>query len=278
LDVDASRITDAKIQKEVFIQKHVTLKHMNQGTIQKQIRDGIARVEFYHPQGNSFPSLQLKKLETAIKELGARIDIQVIVLQSDPKGAFCGGASFNELREIKNKEAGKQFFMGFANLINAMRKCPKIIIGRIHGKAVGGGVGLAAACDYCLSTESASIKLSELAIGLGPFVIAPAIKRKMGLAALSELTLAPSEWKTAYWAQGKGLFARVYESFHELETEVDLMANRLARYNPLALSAMKKIFWEGTDHWDTLLAERASISGELVLSDATLQALSKTKE
>jgi methylglutaconyl-CoA hydratase len=167
---------------------------------------------------------------------------------------------------------------GFANVINAMRKCQKLIVGRIQGKTVGGGVGLAAACDYALATEAAAIKLSELSIGIGPFVIAPAVERKMGVAALAELTLEATNWKNAYWAKEKGLYARVFDSIKELDREVEIFTEKLASYNPQALYEMKKILWENTDSWDSLLNERAAISGELVLSDFTRNALNKFKK
>ena len=251
---------------------------MNEGTIQNRIRDGIATIEFYHPRGNSFPTAQLKALEATFRSLGANDEVKIIVLQSDMQNAFCGGASFEELLAIETEEQGKEFFSGFARVINAMRTCPKIIIGRIHGKAVGGGVGLAAACDYCMSTEGASTRLSELALGIGPFVIAPAIRRKMGVAALSEMSLSPTSWHTAYWAKGKGLFAKVYENKTDLDTEVQLLASKLANYSSVALNEMKRVFWEGTDHWDKLLDERAAISGKLVLSEATKKALQKHRK
>lgn len=238
----------------------------------------IATVEFGHPAGNSFPSVLLERLEKELNKLSDSEDVNVIVLKSEGDRAFCAGASFDELLAVGNMQEGKVFFSGFANVINAMRTCKKLIIGRIQGKVVGGGVGLAAACDYCLATEQAAIKLSELSIGIGPFVIAPAIERKMGVGALSELTLAAHEWKNAYWAKEKGLYARVFDDIKEMDKEVEIFAEKLAGYNPQALYEMKRTLWEGTDHWSDLLQERAAISGELVLSDFTRDALQKFKK
>lgn len=249
-----------------------------QGSLFTQVVNGVATVEFGHPASNSFPSVLLNRLTQELNALSGRDDVSVIVLQSEGNRAFCAGASFDELVEISNLELGKTFFAGFANAINAMRKCQKLIIGRIQGKAVGGGVGLAAACDYVLATEQASIKLSELTIGIGPFVIAPAVERKIGVSGLAELTLAGSEWKNAYWAKERGLYARVFETQEELDQEVATLATKLASYNPSALLQMKKVLWEGTEHWDTLLIERAEISGQLVLSEFTKQALAKFKK
>ncbi len=251
---------------------------MSNGSLYTHIQNNIATVEFYHPASNSFPSELLERLATAFNELSLNSEVHVIVLKSEREKAFCAGASFDELVAITNFEAGKQFFLGFANVINAMRKCSKLIIGRIQGKAVGGGVGLAAACDYCLATEQAAIKLSELTIGIGPFVIAPAVERKIGVAALSELTLDATSWQNAYWAKEKGLFAKVFETIPELDNEVENLALKLATYNPEALKEMKKVFWEGTENWDVLLEERAEISGNLVLSDFTKKSLQKFKK
>lgn len=243
------------------------------GSLYTHIQNKIATVEFGHPASNSFPSELLARLTNELNSLSKNENVAVIILKSEGEKAFCAGASFDELVAIKNLEEGKQFFSGFANVINAMRTCEKLIIGRVQGKTVGGGVGLIAACDYVLATEQAAIKLSEISIGIGPFVIAPAIERKMGLAALSELTLEATQWKNAYWAKEKGLYANVFETIKEMDIEVDLLASKLASYNPESLREIKKVFWQNTNHWNELLMERAAITGELVLSDFTKKAL-----
>ncbi len=248
------------------------------GSLYTNIQNKIATVEFGHPASNSFPSELLERLQKEFQKLSENKEVNVIILKSEGEKAFCAGASFDELVAIENLEQGKQFFSGFANVINAMRLCKKPIIGRIQGKTVGGGVGLAAACDYTMATEAAAIKLSELTIGIGPFVIAPAVERKMGLAALSELSLAAHEWKNAYWAQEKGLYAKVFESISELDKEVQLLSEKLASYNPQATQEMKRVLWENTTHWDKLLIDRAAVSGELVLSEITKNALAKFKK
>ena len=248
------------------------------GSLFTNIENRIATIEFGHPASNSFPSILLDRLTKELQRVSTLDDVHVIILKSEGERAFCAGASFDELVAIDNLEDGKKFFSGFANVINAMRSCSKLIIGAVQGKTVGGGVGLASACDYVLATEAASIKLSELTIGIGPFVIAPAVERKIGLAGLSELTLAASEWKTAYWAKEKGLFAKVFETQEELKKETQNLAEKLASYNADAVSEMKKILWKGTENWDSLLIERAEITGRLVLSEFTKKALSKFKK
>lgn len=248
------------------------------GSLYTKIDNKIATVEFGHPASNSFPGELLQRLTDELNALSSNADVNLIVLKSEGEGAFCAGASFDELLAVSNLEEGAVFFSGFANVINAMRNCSKLIVGRIHGKAVGGGVGLAAACDYALATVDSAIKLSEFTIGIGPFVIAPAVERKMGVAALAEMTLAAHEWKNAYWAQEKGLYAKVFENVTDLDKELDIFTQKLAGYNPEALSDMKKVLWEGTENWGTLLTERAKISGRLVLSDFTKNALGKLKK
>ena len=248
------------------------------GSLYTNINNHIATIEFGHPASNSFPSELLDRLTNQLNDLSNNDDVHVIVLKSEGERTFCAGASFDELLAINNLSEGKAFFSGFANVINAMRSCSKLIIGRVQGKAVGGGVGLASACDYVLATVDASIKLSEFTIGIGPFVIAPAVERKMGTVALSELTLAASEWKNAYWGKEKGLYAKVFDSIKELDKEIESLAEKLASYNPEALAQMKKVLWENTTHWDKLLIERAEISGQLVLSDFTKNALKKLKK
>jgi methylglutaconyl-CoA hydratase len=245
------------------------------GTLLTTIENKIATVQFGHPASNSFPRVLLDRLTNELTFLSDNPEISVIVLKSEGTGAFCAGASFDELLAVSTLEEGTRFFSGFANLINAMRTCKKIIVGRIHGKAVGGGVGIAAACDYAFATSESAMKLSELAIGIGPFVIEPAVSRKIGKMAMSEMTLDAHEWKSADWASQKGLFAKIVDSQEELDTEVVSFSRKLALYNPEALYEMKKVFWEGTAHWGKLLKERAAISGKLVLSDFTKNALIK---
>ena len=248
------------------------------GSLYTKIENGVATIEFGHPASISFVSELLDRLTKEFGKLAVNSEVSIIVLKSEGDRAFCAGASFDELVSISNLEEGKQFFSGFANVINAMRNCPKPIIGRVQGKTVGGGVGLAAACDYVHATVDAAIKLSEISIGIGPFVIAPAVERKMGKAALAELSLYPTEWKNAYWAKEKGLFAKVYDSISEMDKELDIHLQKLATYNHEALSQMKKVLWEGTEHWDKLLLERAEASGKLALSPNTKEALEKFKK
>lgn len=248
------------------------------GSVELRIENGIGTIEFMHPASNSLPGSLLKKLADTIEGAGNDEDIRVIVLKSSGDRAFCAGASFDELISIRDLEEGKKFFMGFANVINAMRKAPKFIIGRVQGKAVGGGVGLASAVDYCLATKYASVKLSELAIGIGPFVVGPAVERKVGKSGMSQLTIAATEWKSAEWARDRGLYAEIHQDAGALDEAVDTLAGKLATSNPQAMSELKKVFWSGTEVWDELLAERAALSGELVLSEFTRNAIENFKK
>jgi len=241
------------------------------------IKNNISFIEFYHPSHNSLPGDILQKLVNLIKNAGDNKDIKVIVLQSGGDRTFCAGASFKELVNISDEDSGKTFFSGFANVINAMRICPKLIIGRIQGKTVGGGVGIIAACDYCLATKYAEIKLSELNIGIGPFVIGPVIERKIGLSSLSQISLNPSKFFTTSWAKDNGLYTEVFENISELDLAVQAFAEELCSFNQEAVNEIKKLFWRGTDHWDTLLEEQAIISGRLVLSSFTKEKLNKFK-
>ncbi len=230
------------------------------------IENKIATISFFHPAHNSMPTDLLNALTKAIDAAGKDDAVAVIILRSTGDRTFCAGASFDELKSISDLESGKKFFSGFANVINTMRLCPKLIIVRVQGKAVGGGVGIAAAGDYCMATKFADIKLSELTIGIGPFVIAPVVERKMGLSAFSELAINASEFRSADWARQKGLYNAVFESTDLLDAHVQQLAEKLAASSPSAMREMKKIFWQGTAHWDTLLNERAGISGQLILS------------
>ncbi len=245
--------------------------------VKQNIQNNIATIEFFHPEQNSLPGHILAQLANTITEIGNNADVKVIILKSGGDRTFCAGASFKELIAINDAETGKVFFSGFANVINAIRKCPKFIIGRIQGKTVGGGVGIAASTDYCMATKFAAIKLSELNVGIGPFVVSPAIERKMGVSAMSQIAIDANTFYEANWAKEKGLFASVYESIEEMDDATQKFAEHLCTYNPEAMTEMKKVFWRGTEDWDNLLAERAAISGRLVLSDFTKETLKKFK-
>lgn len=250
-----------------------------QGNVTFEINEtGIATIEFFHPMSNSLPGKVLNKLANTITELGNNSQVKVIILKSKGDRAFCAGASFDELISIDDMETGKVFFSGFANVINAARKCPKFIIGRVQGKAVGGGVGMASAVDYCYATKFAAVKLSELAVGIGPFVVGPAVERKIGTSAMSMLAINATEWYPAEWAKEKSLYAEIFDSIEAMDEAIDILANKLAQSNPEAMSMLKKVFWEGTEHWDTLLSERAAMSGKLVLSDFTRNAINAFKK
>jgi len=247
------------------------------GYVKSEIEHGIATIEFFHPASNSLPGAILAHLAKTINDIGIDSRVKVIILKSAGDKAFCAGASFDELIAISNETEGKKFFSGFANVINAMRKCHKLIIGRVQGKAVGGGVGLVSAADYAIATETSAVKLSELAIGIGPFVVGPAVERKIGLAGFSQLAIDATEWRSAEWAKKHGLYAEVHKTVEEMDNAIQTLATRLSHSNPEAMAELKTIFWKGTEHWDTLLADRAAITGRLVLSDFTRNAINKFK-
>jgi methylglutaconyl-CoA hydratase len=251
--------------------------HDKQGYVRSETHKGITIIEFFHPQSNSLPAKILHDLAVAIQHAGEDPDTTVVVLRSAGEKAFCAGASFDELTAIKNEKEGLAFFSGFANVINAMRLCPKFIVGRIHGKCVGGGVGLAASVDYAIATEASEVRLSELAIGIGPFVVGPAVERKIGTSAFSQLSIDAAHWRNADWARRKGLFAEVHATIEEMDEAIHRLTHTLSHSNPDAMAEMKKIFWKGAEHWDHLLTDRAKISGRLVLSDFTRDEIEKFK-
>lgn len=246
--------------------------------VNSEFHNGITSIEFFHPQSNSLPSSILEKLAQSIHGAGNDEETKLIILKSGGEKAFCAGASFDELSSVKTEEEGLKFFSGFAHVINAMRKCPQFIIARIHGKCVGGGVGIAAAADYAIASQAAEVKLSELAVGIGPFVVGPVIERKTGTAAFSQLAIDASMWRSADWARRKGLFAELHDTTEAMDESIQRLADTLTRSNPLAMAELKRVFWQGTDHWDQLLTERAAISGRLVLSEFTRAAFASFKK
>lgn len=245
--------------------------------VRTETHNGISHIEFYHPQSNSLPAKILELLAREIHFAGTHSETKVIILKSAGEKSFCAGASFDELVQIKTEAEGQKFFSGFANVINAMRICPKFIIARVQGKAVGGGVGLAAAADYAIATVHADIKLSELSVGIGPFVVGPAVERKIGIAAFSALAIDAGMWRNSEWAKRKGLFAEVHENIESMDESLERLAHSLSHSNPDAMAEMKKMFWRDTGHWEQLLKERASISGTLILSNFAKEAIERFK-
>lgn len=246
------------------------------GRVETGTKDGVGTITFSHPKSNSLPGTLLAELASAVEKLGSDDAVRVIVLRSEGSGAFCAGASFSELQSISDEAAGKKFFLGFARLILAMIRCPKFIVARVQGKTVGGGVGVLAAADYAIATEDCSVRLSELAVGIGPFVVGPVIEKKIGLAAFTQLAVSAG-WRHAAWARTHGLYSEVHATIEEVEGSVDALAARLAASNPEAMSRMKKTFWEGTESWEKLLDERAAASGKLVLSDFARKAIAAAR-
>jgi methylglutaconyl-CoA hydratase len=248
------------------------------GSVQTTITNNIATISFSHPQSNSLPGQLLRELATAIQEQGDNDTAKVIVVRSEGEKAFCAGASFDELMSISSFDEGRNFFSGFALVINAIRKAPKFVIARVQGKAVGGGVGVAAAADYALAHASADVKLSELAVGIGPFVVGPAVERKIGKSAFASLSINATQWQSAEWAREKGLYAAVFGEQKHLDEAVDHLALQLSHSSPEAMLQLKQVLWKGTHDWDSLLMERAEVSGTLVLSDYTRNAISRFKQ
>lgn len=237
-----------------------------EGKVTISVHGGVATISFSHPKSNSLPGRMLKELADLVEETAGNKQAHVIVIRSEGEKSFCAGASFDELLEIKDFNAGKEYFMGFARLINAMRKCPKFIIARVHGKAVGGGVGIAAAADYTMASSESSVRLSELSLGIGPFVVGPAVERKIGKTAFITMSI-DAEWHDAFWAKTNGLFTKVFSNAHDLDSAVAELAKKIAGSSAEAVSELKKVFWAGTENWDALLEERAEINGRLILTD-----------
>lgn len=253
-------------------------QNINEGNVKVEYTNGITTIEFFHPQSNSLPREILQKIANAITTEATNENTKVIILQSAGEKVFCSGASFDELSAIETQAQGLIFFSGFAHVINAMRKAPQFIIARVQGKCVGGGVGLAAAADYAIACEGAEIKLSELAVGIGPFVVGPAVERKIGLSAFAQLSIDATKWRPAEWAKQKGLFAELHSTKESMDENIKQLANTLAQSSAEAMKELKQILWQGTEHWDVLLKERAAISGKLILSNFSKTFIAKFKK
>lgn len=238
---------------------------MKNENIRYTLENNIATLYFETESHNSLTLEDLQTMAHYLDEASEDHEVKIVLLKSGGK-TFCAGANFNQLLSIDNTEDGKAFFMGFGNLILAIRNCKKLVVGRIHGRAIGGGVGLAAACDYTIASEYATIRLSELNIGLGPLVIGPMVERKMGMSGLSALSLNPKEWKTAWWAQQKGLFNEVFSTQEQADAYLTTYLQAMSETSQQAMSVVKKMLWENTEHWDALLQARAGQSAALLMT------------
>lgn len=248
----------------------------SEGSVSAAVANGIGTVEFSHPKGNSLPAALLRKLASTIAETGKREDVRVVALRSGGTGPFCAGASFDELAAIQDERQGKEFFLGFARVVLAMIRCTKPIVTRVQGKVAGGGVGVVAASDYVIATEHSQLRLSELAVGIGPFVVGPAIERKVGSGAFGAMAL-DADWRSSQWGLEVGLYAQIHDSVSGVDSAYDGFVHQLARANPEATRLIKGTLWSGTEHWDQLLDERAAMSGKLVLSEFTRKAIAAFK-
>lgn len=244
------------------------------GSVETEIADAIATITFAHPKSNSLPGALLTKLANEITHVAGNSGIKVIVLRSAGDKAFCAGASFDEMKAVTDAPSGRVFFSGFAKVILAMVRAPQFVVARVQGKATGGAVGLIAAADYVLAARGASLKLSELAVGLGPFVIGPVVERKVGPGAFAAMSI-DADWRDADWAERHGLYARLFDDPKEMDAALARLTQFLAAANPEAITQLKHVLWQGVEDWDELLDRRAAISGALALSEHTRAAIAK---
>jgi len=238
------------------------------GRVTSNTAAGVATITFSHPKSNSLPGRLLAELAGAVRAAGEDAEARVIVIRSEGDGPFCAGASFAELQGITDAEGGKRFFMGFVNLILAMIRAPKFVVTRVQGKAVGGGVGIVSASDYALAATGASLKLSELAVGLGPFIVGLPIEKKVGMGAFAAMSI-DADWRDASWGLQHGLYAEVHPDIAALDAALEKRVAALVSSNPEAMAQLKRVFWEGTEGWEAQLEARAEMSGTLVLSEFT---------
>ena len=245
--------------------------------VTSQIKNHISEITFGTPKSNSLPSEILEKLAQIILTEGSKPEVKAILLKSEGEKAFCAGASFDELLEINDLETSKKFFGGFAKVLNAMRNCGKIVVVRVQGKTTGGGVGIACAADYCFATENASLALTEINLGIGPFVIGPYVERKIGKSQFTAMAI-DADFRSANWAEQHNIYHSVSPTIAEMDAEVAQFLEKLATKSTDALALIKKVSWEGTEHFDKLMPKRILMSASLLLEDSTKANIEKIKQ
>lgn len=245
--------------------------------VTSEIKSNIAEITFGTPKSNSLPSEILEKLAQTILDEAAKENVSLILLKSEGEKAFCAGASFDELLDINDLETSKHFFGGFAKVLNAMRTCRKIVVVRVQGKTTGGGVGIACAADYCFATKDAGLALPELNLGIGPFVIGPFVERKIGKSQFTAMSL-DTEFRNANWAKDNHIYHQVFDSITEMDFEIQKFLEKLSAKSTDALALIKKVSWEGTEHFAELMPERILMSASLLLEDSTKANIEKIKQ
>lgn len=241
------------------------------------VENHIAKITFGTPKSNSLPGEILEKLASTLLEEGAKNEVKAILLQSAGEKAFCAGASFDELLEINDLETSKIFFGGFAKVLNSMRNCKKIVVVRVQGKTTGGGVGIACGADYCFATQEAALALTEINLGIGPFVIGPYVERKIGKSQFTAMAI-DAEFRSALWAKEHSIYHSVSESIEEMDLQLSDFLNKLSTRSDEALSLIKKVSWEGTEHFDQLSPERIVMSASLILEKSAKERIESIKE
>ncbi len=250
---------------------------MNKGFVNQEIKNNISEITFGTQKSNSLPGEILELLAETILESGKDQSVKAILLKSEGEKAFCAGASFDELLEIEELEKSKIFFGGFAKVLNAMRSCGKLVIVRVQGKTTGGGVGIACAADYCFATKDSAMALTELNLGIGPFVIGPFVERKVGKSAYSAMSI-DADFRSADWCEKHDVYHSVSENISEMDEEIKAFMEKLSTRSSEALALIKKVSWEGTEHFAQLMPERILMSASLILEDSAKENIGKIKE
>ncbi len=245
--------------------------------VTSEIRNSISEITFGTPKSNSLPGEILEKLAQTILIEGKKEEVKAILLKSEGEKVFCAGASFDELLEIDELEASKKFFGGFAKVLNAMRSCGKIVVVRVQGKTTGGGVGIACGADYCFATKNAALALTEINLGIGPFVIGPYVERKIGKSQFSAMAI-DADFRSAEWAEQHNIYHSVSETIAEMELKLGIFLDKLSARSDEALALIKKVSWEGTEHFEELMPERIHMSASLILEDSAKENIQKIKE
>lgn len=250
---------------------------MDNGFVTQELKNNIAEITFGTPKSNALPGEILEKLAQTIIESGKDENVKAILLKSEGEKAFCAGASFDELLEIEELEKSKIFFGGFAKVLNAMRNCGKLVVVRVQGKTTGGGVGIACAADYCFATKDAAMALTELNLGIGPFVIGPYVERKIGKSAYGAMSI-DADFRSADWCEKHDVYHSVSENIQEMDEKIAAFMNKLSERSAEALALIKKVSWEGSEHFDQLMPERILMSASLILEDSAKKNIELIKE
>jgi len=219
---------------------------MSYETLLVNVRDGVATVTLNRPQArNALNQTMIRELREALATLDANPEARVIVLRGAGDRAFCAGADLKGMFHGGPILEAREQYAGLAGILEAMPRMRTSVIGQVHGYALAGGCGLAAACDIVVASEDAVFGLPEIKLGLLPLMVLAPILRAASPKRVLQLVLSGAELP-AREALAMGLVTQVVPRAG-LDATVQRLAETLAGYSSGTLAIAKEAFYNALE-------------------------------